>query len=97
MNMGQNDQAAGYATYILEGLEHLDHGITIFDGELKLVAWNRKFLEMLGYPDALAVPGAPLERFIAYTAARGEYGPRRSGRAGGRAVGAGPPGRGASV
>lgn len=75
MNMGQNDQAAGYATYILEGLEHLDHGITIFDGELKLVAWNRKFLEMLGYPDALAVPGAPLERFIAYTAARGEYGP----------------------
>lgn len=73
--MGQSDQAADYSTYILEGLAHLDQGITIFDADLKLVAWNRKFLEMLGYPDDIAFPGAAFESFIAYNANRGEYGP----------------------
>src|SRR5574343_940023 len=57
------------------GLDLLDQGITVFDGDLRLVAWNRTFLQLLEFPEQLAYVGAPFERFIRYNAERGEYGP----------------------
>lgn len=57
------------------GLDLLDQGITVFDGDLRLVAWNRPFLQLLEFPDQLAYVGAPFEGFIRYNAERGEYGP----------------------
>ncbi|MFN4342444.1 MAG: PAS-domain containing protein [Azonexus sp.] len=57
------------------GLDLLDQGITVFDGDLRLVAWNRTFLDLLEFPDQLAYVGAPFEGFIRYNAERGEYGP----------------------
>jgi len=57
------------------GLDLLDQGITIFDAELRLMAWNRTFLELLDFPGSLAYVGAPFESFIRYNAERGEYGP----------------------
>ncbi len=56
------------------GLDLLDQGITVFDADLRLVAWNRPFLELLEFPDTLAYVGAPFENFIRYNARRGEYG-----------------------
>jgi PAS domain S-box-containing protein len=57
------------------GLDLLDQGISIFDADLRLTAWNRTFLELLEFPAALAYVGAPFESFIRYNAERGEYGP----------------------
>lgn len=57
------------------GLDLLDQGLTVFDGDLRLVAWNRPFLQLLEFPDQLAYVGAPFEGFIRYNAERGEYGP----------------------
>ena len=57
------------------GLDHIDQGITIFDGDLRLVGWNRRFLDLLEFPEHLAYPGAPFSGFIRHNAARGEYGP----------------------
>ena len=57
------------------GLDLLDQGITVFDAELTLVAWNQTFLKLLDFPDHLAYVGAPFESFIRYNAERGEYGP----------------------
>ena len=57
------------------GLDLLDQGITVFDANQRLVAWNRTFLELLGFPEALAYIGAPFASFIRYNAERGEYGP----------------------
>lgn len=57
------------------GLDLLDQGITVFDAELKLVAWNRPFLELLEFPESLAYVGAPFADFIRFNAERGEYGP----------------------
>lgn len=59
---------------ILEGLGHLNQGLTIFDRELKLVAWNDQFLDIYGYPKALAFHGADFGSFIRFNAERGEYG-----------------------
>ncbi|MBS1144223.1 MAG: domain S-box protein [Proteobacteria bacterium] len=57
------------------GLDLLDQGITVFDAQLRLVAWNRTFLQLLEFPEELAYIGAPFEGFIRYNARRGEYGP----------------------
>lgn len=57
------------------GIDLIDQGLTVFDSELRLVAWNRAFLRLLGFPDELAYVGAPFDSFIEYNARRGEYGP----------------------
>ena len=57
------------------GLDLIDQGITVFDAQLRMVAWNRAFLRLLDFPEQLADIGAPFERFIRYNAERGEYGP----------------------
>ena len=57
------------------GLDLLDQGITVFDANLRLVAWNQPFLRLLDFPPELAQVGMPYERFIRYNAERGEYGP----------------------
>ena len=56
------------------GLHLLDQGITVFDSDLKMVAWNEPFLRLLGFPASLAFVGADFESFIRYNAERGEYG-----------------------
>lgn len=61
--------------HILEGLEHVAQGVTIFDQSLKLVAWNSTFLAIYGYPRSMAFPGADFESFIAFNARKGDYGP----------------------
>lgn len=63
------------APVIQAGLDRIDQGITIFDDRLRLLAWNRKFLELLEFPDRLAFVGAEFASFIRYNAERGEYGP----------------------
>ncbi len=57
------------------GLDLIEQGITVFDADLRLVAWNEPFLRLLGFPAAMAHIGAPFDSFIRYNARRGEYGP----------------------
>lgn len=61
--------------HILEGLAHVAQGVTIFDQDLKLVAWNKTFLDIYGYPETMAYPGADFASFIAFNAKTGDYGP----------------------
>ncbi|TXH84640.1 MAG: response regulator [Thauera aminoaromatica] len=55
-------------------LDLIDQGFTLIDRDLRLVAWNRTFLQLLEFPDTLAYRGAPFDGFIRYNAERGEYG-----------------------
>ncbi|MEE4378846.1 MAG: PAS-domain containing protein [Candidatus Competibacteraceae bacterium] len=59
----------------LSALEHLEQGYTIFDRQLRLVAWNQRFLELLGFPPELVRVGTPFGALISYNVGRGEYGP----------------------
>ena len=56
------------------GLDSLDQGVSIFDGELRLVAWNRRFVELLGLPETVVGPGARFEDLVRHLAERGELG-----------------------
>lgn len=60
---------------IQEGLDHLDQGISAVDGNLELVLFNRRFMELLDLPPELARIGTPFEDFVRFNAERGEYGP----------------------
>lgn len=57
------------------GLDLLDQGITVFDADLRLVAWNQALLRILEFPENLVYVGAPFDIFMRYNAERGEYGP----------------------
>ncbi|NBN79694.1 PAS domain-containing protein [Microvirga tunisiensis] len=56
-------------------LDHISQGFSVFDADLRLVAWNRGLYEMLDLPHALARRGTHLEAFLRVNAERGEYGP----------------------
>jgi len=56
-------------------LDHLDQGISVADADLHMTAMNRRYGELLGFPDELTRRGAPLSDFFRYNAERGEYGP----------------------
>jgi class 3 adenylate cyclase/PAS domain-containing protein len=60
---------------IRSGLDTLDFGFAILDRDLKLVASNRAFRTLRGYPGALCRPGTPLAEFYRFNARRGDYGP----------------------
>lgn len=60
---------------LLASLNHLDIGFTVVDAQLRLVAANRRFQELLDYPDRLMVPGTSNADGFRFLAERGEYGP----------------------
>jgi PAS domain S-box-containing protein len=49
-------------------------GVGVFDGELRLKAYNAEYFRMLGLPPDFARLGDHFDRFIRYNLARGEYG-----------------------
>jgi len=55
-------------------LEYLDQGVTVFDQNLKLVAWNSRVKELLGLPEKLIRHHTSIEDIFRYNAEREEYG-----------------------
>lgn len=60
--------------WLLDALNHLDQGISVFDHELRMVAWNERMMELLEFPTGLMVPNQHIEAFFRFNAERGEYG-----------------------
>ena len=56
-------------------LDHINQGFTVFDSDLRLVAWNSGLSDMLDMPEDIIRRGSHLEAFIRVNAERGEYGP----------------------
>jgi len=50
-------------------------GITIIDDNLNLIFCNKRFLDLLEFPEEYSQPGTNLAEFLRYNAERGEYGP----------------------
>jgi Na+/proline symporter/CheY-like chemotaxis protein/PAS domain-containing protein len=58
-------------------IENVRQGISVFDRDLRLVCWNRRFRDLLDLPADLGRVGVPLQEIIRFNAQRGEYGPGR--------------------
>ena len=60
---------------LFSSLENLAQGISVVDAELRLVAWNKRYLDLFDYPEGMVKPGQPIATLIRYNAERGECGP----------------------
>jgi signal transduction histidine kinase len=57
---------------LLQGaIENITQGISVVDQSLRLVAWNRRYIELFGYPEHLIHVGRPIADVIRYNAERG--------------------------
>lgn len=55
-------------------LEHLPQGVSVIDAELRLVSWNRRYVEFFRYPPELMQVGRPIEDLFRFNAQRGLLG-----------------------
>ena len=62
--------ALGYG----ESLEHLPQGVSVVDAQLRLVAWNRRYVELFRVPPELMRAGRPIEDILRHNARRGLLG-----------------------
>jgi PAS domain S-box-containing protein len=56
-------------------MENISQGISVVDADMRLVAWNRRYMEMFDYPDDSVYVGRPIADLIRYNAEHGECGP----------------------
>ena len=55
--------------------ENMGDGVAMFDETQHLVAWNRKFQDILDVPDDIIARRQTFSEYVHYLADRGEYGP----------------------
>ncbi|MCC6468106.1 MAG: PAS-domain containing protein [Alphaproteobacteria bacterium] len=71
----QREQAlARQATLMRTILDNMGEGISVVDKDLRLVAWNERFLETTGVDRAVARPGATVRDIVVSLAKAGEFG-----------------------
>jgi len=56
-------------------LENMSQGICVVDGELRVVAWNRRYAELFAYPAGLLAVGRPVAELTRHSVAAGVIGP----------------------
>lgn len=59
---------------LLISLESIEQGISVLDKDLKLVAWNKRYVDLFDYPEGMLNVGTPVEELVRYNAQRGECG-----------------------
>lgn len=62
-------------TMLQSTIEHIDQGISVVDKDMRLVVWNKRYLEMFQFPEGLITIGRPIEEVIRHNAHNGDYGP----------------------
>ncbi|MCH8916902.1 MAG: PAS domain S-box protein [Proteobacteria bacterium] len=72
----QAEEAVAKQSQLLETtFETMNQGITVYDADNRLVAFNQRFVELFDFPPGLVRTGMPFEEFARFNAERGEYGP----------------------
>lgn len=70
--VGQASEQARFSREVLSGaLEHMSQGICVVDDQMRLVAWNRAYLDLFDYPDELIRVGRPVVDLLRHNLSRG--------------------------
>ncbi len=73
--LDETSQELRFSRQLLQAtMENITQAISVVDADLRIVAWNRRYLEMFGYPPDMVYVGRPVEHLIRWNAARGEFG-----------------------
>ena len=62
-------------------MDNLPQGVCVVNAEMRLVAWNQRYLDLFEYPPGFVFAGKPVEELIRYNARTRLVRPGRSGRA----------------
>jgi Na+/proline symporter/CheY-like chemotaxis protein len=64
---GETSQRLQFSADTLEiAIENIDQGVSLVDRDLRLTAWNSRYVEMFGYPDELVTAGRPIADLIRF-------------------------------
>lgn len=70
--VGEASQDLRFNQRLLEAaLENMSQGISVVDRDLRLVAWNRRYAELFGYPESLLHVGVPVADLVRYNLRNG--------------------------
>jgi Na+/proline symporter/signal transduction histidine kinase len=53
------------------GVENIEQGISVVDADMRLVAWNQRYIELLDYPKDFVKAGLHIEQLIRFNIDRG--------------------------
>ncbi len=74
--LDETSQELRFSRQLLQAtMENVSQGIAVADADARIVAWNRRYLEMFNYPEGLVYVGRPVADLIRWNAERGEFGP----------------------
>lgn len=54
-------------------LENIGQAIFVFDANINIIAWNKKYIDMFKYPEGFLYVGRPVEDLVRFNAKQGEY------------------------
>ena len=73
--VGEASQALRFNQRLLEAaLENMSQGISVVDRDLRLVAWNRRYAELFGFPPEMLHVGQAVEELARWALRRGYAG-----------------------
>ena len=55
-------------------IQHIEQGISVVDRDLKLLAWNQRYIELFDFPKELIKAGVSLAELLEFNAKRGYFG-----------------------
>ncbi|MBH0237479.1 PAS domain-containing hybrid sensor histidine kinase/response regulator [Methylobrevis albus] len=71
-------EAIQYSRDLLQiGIDQVAQGIAVYDADLRLVCWNRRFRDLQALPAEFGQVGTPLTEILRFNAERGFYGAGR--------------------
>jgi Na+/proline symporter/signal transduction histidine kinase/CheY-like chemotaxis protein len=74
--LDETSQELRFSRRLLQAtMENVTQGISVVDAQLRVVAWNRRYLELFDYPEGLVTVGRPVVELLRWNAAHGELGP----------------------
>lgn len=71
----KEEQLAQQTALLQATLDNISQGLSVYDADLKLVAFNTRYIEMLGVPREFGQVGRPFQDVVRWNAEHGEYGP----------------------
>ena len=66
-----NTRLSTLNTHFDAALSHLSQGISMYDGDHRLVVWNNRFVELYGFPPGFVTLGRPFGELFEYLVATG--------------------------
>ncbi len=74
--LDETSQELRFSRQLLQAtMENITQGISVVDAQMRIVAWNRRYLDLLGYPDGMVYVGRPVADLILWNAEQGGMGP----------------------